>query len=322
MQSPKTGLSCLFLIAMFALGFPQATAPSQALKAVGTIPGPADFVAIDGNSAYIAAGAKLSIVDIKDPAKPVAAGSLDLPERISAIRVAPPLAFLGIGLSGVAIVDVSIPDRPTLKSIVKLAGQTTGVSSVGNRVLATNVMSGLELIDVSVPSAPKQLGPFFTEGYARDVTAVDSFAYVVDLPTGFSIVEVPKEGPLKEHSIEQSAQNPLAVAASSDKASGKRLACVVNGRGVMLVYDVTDPAKPRKTATFKTPGRATRLALDGSIAYVADGGSGLQVINLSNPDSPVITTTYETDGLARDVAAAHGVVVLISGLPGKATILK
>jgi hypothetical protein len=247
---------------------------------------------------------------------------LNLPERISAIRVDPPLAFLGIGLSGVAVVDISSPDRPALKSIVKLAGQTTGVSSVGNRVLASNVMSGVELIDVSVPTAPKPLGPFFTEGYARDVTVLDSFAYIIDLPTGFSIVEVPRNGPLTTATaIDQSAQNPVAVAASNDLVPGKRLACVVNGRGVMFVYDVTDPAKPRKTATFKTPGRATRLAV-GSFVYVADGGPGLQVISLSNPEAPVITTTYATEGPARDVAAAGGLVVVVSGMPGVATILK
>ncbi len=300
-------------------------ASGQTLTRLGVIAGQADLVALGGSHAYIAAGRTLSIVNITDPSRPAARGRLDLPDRIWAMRVAPPLAFLALDLAGLAIVDVASPGAPVLRSVVKLPGQTVGVSSAGTRVLAANLMSGVEFIDASTPDEPKPLGAFFTDGYARDVAVAGSLAFVVDQPTGFSVLDVSIDGtPDTAVGVDQSAEAPLVVAGSDEPIAGRRVAVVANGRGTLLVYDVTDPAAPRKAATFKTPGRAIRVAVRGSALYVADGPAGLQVVSLADPDSPAITTTWPTEGPARDVAASEGLVIVVSGPPGQgiATILR
>ena len=53
------------------------------------------------------------------------------------------------------------------------------------------------------------------------------------------------------------------------------------GRGDLQIYDVSDPAAPKKASSFRTPGRAHRVALDGPLAYVADGAAGIHVVDLS-----------------------------------------
>lgn len=304
---------------------PVSNASGQALTVVGTIPGAADFVALHEDTAYVAAGRTLSIVDLADPAAPIVRGRLDLPDRVWAIRVAPPLAFVALDLSGLAVVDISNAAEPRLRSVLKLPGQTVGVSSEGTRVLAANLMSGVEFIDVSNPAAPQQRGAFFTDGYARDVTVSGSTAYVIDQPTGFSVLDLSGGGtPETAIGVDQTAETPLAVAASEEPIAGKRIVAVVNGRGVLLVYDVSNPAMPRKAATFKTAGRATRLALQGARLYIADGPAGLQVISLANPESPVLTTTWTAQSPVRDVAASRTLVVVVAGPPGQgtATILR
>jgi hypothetical protein len=103
----------------------------------------------------------------------------------------------------------------------------------------------------------------------------------------------------------------------STAADSPKLACLVGGRrqvgSRLQVYDISDPAAPAKLATYKTPGSALRVAVHGSLAYVADGPEGLQIVDLSKPSTPTIAAAYKTPGPARDVAVAESMVLVVSG---------
>jgi len=299
---------------------PVANASAQSLRVVGTIPGQADLVTLHERTAYVAAGRTLSIVDLSNPAAPAVRGRLDVPDRVWAMRIAPPMAYLALDLSGLAVVDISNAAAPALRSVVKLPGQTVGVSSVGSTVLAANLMSGVEFIDATKPDAPAQRGAFFTDGYARDVAVAGTWAYVVDQPTGFSVLDLSKaDAPELPAGVDQSADAPLLIAAPDQPVGGKRIVTVVNGRGLLMVYDVSDPSAPRKAATLKMPGRALRLAMDGNRLYIADGPAGLQIVTLEKLEAPVVLSTWTADGPVRDVAASSGIVVAVSGAAGQGT---
>jgi hypothetical protein len=196
------------------------------------------------------------------------------------------------------------------------------VAVSGTKALVANQMSGIDVIDTSNPDKPASMGSYFTDGYARDVATSGSLAYVVDQPAGFSILDVSKEGPPVEVSTQQSAQVPLIVAVSQSPASeaaSPKIACVLGGRGLfgggglLQIYDVSNPSAPSKVASYKTPGRAQRLKVHQSFAYVADGPEGLQIVDLSSPDKPTIADSYRTAGPARDVAISDSLVFVVVG---------
>ena len=60
-------------------------------------------------------------------------------------------------------------------------------------------------------------------------------------------------------------------------------------------------------------GRAQRVSLVETTAYVADSQAGLQVVDVSAPSMPTIVGTYKTAGLARDVAVSGPLVFVATG---------
>jgi hypothetical protein len=84
----------------------------------------------------------------------------------------------------------------------------------------------------------------------------------------------------------------------------------------LQLYDVTDPgATPKLLSAFKTPGgRPLRVALKGTLAYVADGREGLQIVDLTNPLKPVIVGAFKTAAPARDVAVGDSLVLVATGM--------
>ena len=86
--------------------------------------------------------------------------------------------------------------------------------------------------------------------------------------------------------------------------------------GWLQIYDISNPAAPVKVTAYKTPGRAARVAVQGSLAFVADGAEGLQVVDLSDPARPSLAHSYKTAGPARDVAVADSLVFVVVGEPG------
>ncbi len=313
----------LLCASAIALGTAPA-ARSVTLLPIGSISLSADLVEMHGGYAYMAAGATLSLVDIRDPSTPRFAGAFTFPARIWDFAVSGDLVYVTDDRFELGILDVSNRSAPILRSSLKLPGQPRAIATVGTKAFVANMMSGLEVIDVSNVASPVPLGSYFVEGYARDVAVSGELAYVVDHPTGFYVVDVSKPGAPTIRSAQQSGQSedpraPLMVAVSdpSDGAGTQavRIACVLGGSGALQIYDVSYPAAPVKMATYKTPGRAQRVVIRGSLAYVADGPAGLQIVDLANPARPTIVGSYNTTGPARGVAVNDSLVLVTTGAP-------
>jgi hypothetical protein len=300
----------------------QLPAQKLNLSPVGTIAGSADLVEVQGPYAYVAAGLTLNVFDVKDPSAARLSGSFKFPERIWAFTVSGSMVYVADDWFGLAVLDVSNPATPVLRGSFKTVGQAWGVAVSGTKAVVANQMSGIDVINASNPDKPVSAGSYFTDGYARGVATSGSLAYVVDQPTGFSVLDLSKEGQPIEVSTQQTAQVPLVVAVSpsaASEATSPKIACVLGGRGLfggggpLQVYDVSNPSAPAKVASYKTPGVAQRVKMQGVLAYVADGPEGLQIVDLSTPEKPTLAYSYKTVGPARDVAIADSLVFVVVG---------
>ncbi len=285
---------------------------------VGSIPGPADRIDVQGRFAYIAAGKTLTIVDVSNPAAPKLAGAYESPEKIWGFRVVGPLVYVAADFFGLGILEVSSTGTPTLRGSLKTPGQAKNVTVIGTKALVADHMSGVDHIDVSNAAKPVSLGSFFLDGYARDVVSSGSLAYAVDAPTGLYIFDLSKPGPFEPITTAQSASAPASIVVSDGPAAQGPKVAVMVGAGTLQVYDVSNPAAPVRAATYKTPsGRPVRVTLSGHLAYVADGREGLQVVDLSTPSMPRLIGGYKTSNPARDVAVANSLVFVAAGIGGE-----
>jgi hypothetical protein len=133
------------------------------------------------------------------------------------------------------------------------------------------------------------------------VVAVGPMAYAVDAPTGLYVLDLSREGPLETVGTAQTATAPAFIEVVDTPAGSQKLAYLVGG-GMLQLYDVSNPAAPAKLSTLRLPGRATRAAIKGALAYVVTGPEGLQIVDLSNPAEPKIIGAHKTPSPARDVA--------------------
>jgi hypothetical protein len=288
-----------------------AAAQAHEYVQVGELRATADIVEARGTQAYLVHGRSVTVVDLSNPAAPRQGGTHTFPDKVWGIRAAGSLLYAAVDKFGLGILDTSQASAPKLRGSVKTPGQSKSVAIVGSMALVADHMAGVNFIDVSDPTKPQLRGDFFLDGYARAVASSGSIAVAVDSPTGVYVFDLSKPSRLEPISTQQSAERPGNVELSEiPDAAGRRLAVLV-GSGALQIYDVTDPAKPIKAATFRTPsGRPLDVALRGTTAFVADSTAGLQIVDLSTPAAPKIIGSFKTPASARSVALTEGLIVV------------
>jgi hypothetical protein len=301
----------------------QAKAEDPAYAVVGSIAGPIEMIRVQGQRAFVTNGATLTALDISTPAAPKAVGMYTFPDRIWGLRAAGAMVFVAADRFGVGIVEFAPNGTATLRGSVKTPGQAKSVSVSGTTMLATDFVSGLDVIDITNGSKPVVKESVFLDGLATDVVTSGSYAYAADRPTGFYVFDLSKRMPLEPIGALQSAvpnNTQRAQLEVVDGIGGKRFVVLVAG-GLLQFFDVSTPSAPVKLPPFKTPGNAQRIALAGTLAYVADGPEGLQVVDLANPSAPRIVASFKTTAPAREVAVADS-IVFVGLANGDVTILK
>lgn len=226
-------------------------------------------VRVVGDRAYLGGALDgLLVVDVSDPSRPVALGSLGAPgggvqsvgttlnrEEV-AVAVAGPLAFVA-GERGLAVVDLSVEAFPAV--IGQLAGgmMALGVDVAGSLAYVADGFAGLRVIDVA-QTPPLALGTLATLDRAVDVEVQGGIAHV------------------------------------ADRLGGLRL------------IDVSDPARPRNAGVFDTLGAAMAVDVVGPLAYLADFQNGLVIVDVSNPAAPIEVATAPQALFAMDVQVVGG----------------
>lgn len=287
-----------------------AGSKDQAYTVVGAISGPIEMIRVQGERAFVANGNTLTALDLTTPAAPKALGSYTFPERIWGLRVVGSTVFVSADRFGFGIVEFAANGTATLRGSVKTPGQAKSVSVSGTVALVTDFVSGLDVIDIANTSKPTVRESVFLDGLATDVVTSGSFAYAADRPTGFYVFDLTKRTPLEPIGSLQSAvpnNTQRAQLEVIENAGGRRVVVLVAG-GLLQLFDVSMPSAPVKLPPFKTPGNANRIAVRGSLAYVADGPEGIQIVDLANPSAPRIVASVKTSAPARDVAVSDSFV--------------
>ena len=287
-------------------------AQGVALDPIGEIPGPVELVRVQGDHAYVSGGHTFTIYDVSDPSSPVARGSHVFPQEIWGFRLTRDRAYVGANFFGLGILDITDPDAPELLGQHKTLGQTKIGDIASGKVGIIDHMEGFVLIDVADETAPAGIGSFFLDGYARDVVTAGTIAYATDSPSGLYVFDLSRPGMPEPVGVVHAPAAPRDIEVSVGTDSRPTL-LVGAGGGDLQVYDVSDPTAPRKLSSFETPGRATRVSLDGDHAFVADTEAGVQVVDLSDPANPTLAGAYETPRPARDVSAAGSLVLVVVG---------
>lgn len=300
------------LAVVFMYEPPVAEAQTVTLTQVGTIPGPAEHVRVQGDYAYVSRHTDFTIWDVSNPASPTRQGTVQMPEEIWGFRVRGDRAFVGANFFGVAIVDISDPMAPRVLSNHKTLGQAKIGAVYEDRVVLIDHMEGMVMVDISDEVAPSGAGSFFLDGYARDVVTSGRMAYATDSPTGLYVFDLSQPGEPNPVGVLHAPAAPRAIEVQREVGEPSGILAGAGG-GHLQIYDATDPAAPLKSATFETPGRAARVAMSGSHVFVADTDAGVTVVDISTPSAPTSAGSFVTDAPARDIAATATHVFVVVG---------
>lgn len=265
-----------------------------------------------GDTAFVAAGGALLVVDVADPGQPTllatAPGStanLSLAADGRTLFAAGPdtLAILDVG-DRAAPATVGTFDHPSAEPM------DVALSSDGRTAyLATEGGGGLDIVDVADPRSPSLLAHLYIRHTRSVVLSADEQNVFVTDPyeNGLVVIDV------------RDARNPVAVGrlayvveelALSPEGS---LLAATSDAGLLLI-DVRDPAAPVVVATLESArGRGdVAFSADGRTLFVAAGE--LAVVDVTDPGAPALLGRFDSPGEPVDLAIAPdgGVAVAIA----------
>lgn len=159
------------------------------------IPGHANGVAVRGDFAFVAAGARgLQVVDVSNRAAPVLAAELDTPGNANDLALRGDLLWIADGVGGLQGVDISDPLAPVLVGSADTEGLALDLALHGSLALIADGARGLQVFDIATPFAPVHLGGhnFGPAGNSCGVAVSDDglLAAVADGTSGLRVVDL------------------------------------------------------------------------------------------------------------------------------------
>jgi hypothetical protein len=255
----------------------------------------------DGTTAYLAENIGISVVDVRDPTRPLRVASrtaIGQPSRITRTGNVLAVATTGNNTSTLQLFDVGDRWNPIARGSYN--GDFGEIAATGGYVFAAAGRTGLLSIDISDPSAPVLAKAVQSEFGERTACASDgALALVGGTVTAVSILDVTDpELPIR------TAKLPLVA---QDIAMFGQYAFLASGPSGLKVVDLGNPAQPVIRATVSIFARGVAVTPDGQWAIVAAGSSAsagrVVVVNVANRTSPAIAAEVRTSagGNAQDI---------------------
>ncbi len=248
-----------------------------------TIPGFANEVAVNGDYAYVAAGAAgLQVVNVADRTNPTIIGSLALAGNANDVKLIGTTAYVASGSAGLQVVDVSVPAAPVL--LGGFSGASNALTTTVRGTLAY-IANGSNLIiaDITNAAAITQVGSLTLSGtlYGTDVDTTRKLAVIAAGSSGIYTVDV---------------SNPAAPALLGSVSTGDARAVAIKGNYAFVAdyvnsttsVDITSPATPAVLSNITDPnlgGYLQDIALSGNFALAADVKfyNGIPITDITNP---------------------------------------
>ena len=284
------------------------------------LPGFPNKIKVQGNYAYIAAGAAgLQIVNVVNKTAPVIVGSIALPGNANDVEIVGTTAYIAAGSNGLQIVDVSNPAAPVLRGSASTGGTAQGIV-VRNGTAYVAASSQLTIINVSNSAAPLVASSVSIAGNGKAIT--------LDTNRNLAIVALGSGG-IQVFNI----ANPAAPSSVSTKSmpSGDSRGVKVSGMYVFVAdynlsltsIDLSNPANPVILSNTRQDlgGRLNDVALSGNFALGADVYfvNGVPITDIGAPATLVprdilnFSSVRDDDGHGVAVDSAY---VYMIGAPG------
>ncbi len=259
--------------------------------------GDARGVFVVGDTAYVAAGMAMVILDMTDKTDPVVVGYYYMDNSSFDVYATGDYAYVANGSSGLRIIDISDRTNPIEVGYYYADGFAYSVYVSGNYAYLADGGNGLRIIDVSDPTNPTEVGYYDTESSARDVFLAGDYAYVVDAYWDDSTNTY--KGHLRIVDVSD-PENPTEVGYCDVEDDAKDVYVVGtyayvadDGEGLCTI-DISDPTNPTEVSYYNTSGFAYSVYVVGDYAYVADDIKGLRIIDVSDPENPTEIGYYDT----------------------------
>jgi hypothetical protein len=261
-----------------------------------TLDGQVRAIAISGGHAYVTGySVGLQVFDLQNPASPRKAGYCPLEGERWRIRIAGDYAYLrGRDDGPLSIIDIRNPSAPRRVgqwSSLDADSDNGGMVLVGDR-LYLEIWRGMLVLDIANPLQPTLLARYDAGNRCFGVAIAGDYAYLAT-EAGLEVIDISDPG------------NPRWTAAAPlrDGESlinwwpGQGADVVVAGHYVYVsspysaspglhVFDVRDPANPKRVGGNSGPSLIYRLTLDGGRLYAGGTvgyGSAVLVFDLYRP---------------------------------------
>lgn len=247
---------------------------SQSLLLSSDIGDHGNYVAIDGDYAYVATAKEqsgLTIVNLQDPAHLSISSQLNVSGKGNGIAVSQNIAAVAVesSNSGLAFVDISNPSAPRVLSRLNLGDAGKKVAIYGTTLFITvnNSKKGLFVVNISNPSAPVIIKSIDIGGAGRGIAIY---------------------------------QNRLFVGVFDDDG--------------VVVFDISDPSNPQFKQKFSTgKGYATGITVDYPYVYMSIGNDESEIFIAKLETSGLLSFVAKKHllgGNTNDIAKMGNVVIL------------
>lgn len=285
-------------------------------KAVGAAMALADI----GDYLLCVGEGRFRVITLRDPGHPQVVATLSGlgATRQMAVNDARTHAYVTGRQDGVTIVDITCPEHPFVAGHYDSVEMATGIGIYGNLAFVANRQYGMEILDITDPVHPKNVG-LIRSGEVQSCHAADGYLYaglwgernvtiydIHDISDVKKVGVAPLDGKGDGFAVAKSADGKKTyLYAATGQAAGKvaldaPITDLAYGFGNGLeIFDVTDPAEPKKLSVCKVDGRYyypqndywetvfSRSAEGRAFAYLVNTYNGVYVFDVTEPAAPV-----------------------------------
>lgn len=243
----------------------------------------------------------------------IGAGSLEqtflyehhYPSAFGNITIEGKYAYVSDYNYGMWIFDLNDPAKPQLLGGAVTAGESDGLSFDGNKLYMWQTFGGaVFIIDISNPARPQRLGEYWDGawlpygGARRGNYTIDSsgdYLYVPRQRRGVLVVDTtdPAEPRVVGDFLDRDG-NSLNVGGDFIDVVDDRAYLIARFRRGMklLIYDISDPAKPSLITSFPIPS-SDLLCKSGKLLYLGNRKGGFSIIDLQEEKKPSVLSTLD-----------------------------
>lgn len=227
----------------------------------------AEAMAVDaeGDRLYVAAGTRLSVLDISRPLEPIVLGELEGVDNRRQLVVRNGFVYLVSRETGLRIVDCTDPRRPRLRSRFDTVEFATGIEVVGRTAFVSERINGVEVVDVSDPDRPAHVAIRKT-GESQSSRYLDGYLYSGEWGVGdVTVFDARDLGSFRE----------VARLQLHGFGDGRLVVLTARSARRAALYDFSDVEHPKLLRNWTLAGNPDAAAFCGTRVLIPAGHQGL-----------------------------------------------